>query len=555
MNSTAARAFTHEPPSVAGPVSSVPTLQGADWVLLAAVMVLAALVRVVFFTGFFGSDEVTYVEAAIAAANRSWQNSTYIGSIRLGVNYPMAAAIAVFGSSVIAASLWGFLCSVLEVGVVYWFGRRAVGRPLAVAASLLIALLPLHVHLAGRVMADPPLALFISLSFVCLFEAEQRNRRDLYILAGACAGFVFWIKEAATVFVLVFAVWACVRRRNVNGWLWAGTAMAAVIAANFALMWTLSGNPLHLVDAVRASVRRYADPAQLGSINDDRSAVYYIKYLFAYIWHTWLLGYLAVLGVVAAIVRIRRHVPEVLALIYLLVWGLGLVGIFSLFVVSVSPLRLIPKQTNYMTIFLAPLCLLGGLAIVQLRNTASRGLVLGAYAAGALLLSALEQQTIRTFTANSRASLSFAAEHPDSTIHVVTNTERLDLWVAMVSGTGLEPTRNLRPMSDLFSGRPRSSGSTEPPHGAGDTLAIVDRQTLDWGNNGLRSTRDVPRCWEKITTLHPPADPAAGHFVTSWAVKLMQSLPGTIAQRVASKLESQLTPLPADVYRIPPGCG
>ena len=100
------------------------SFRGTDWALLGAIVVFAALLRMVFFTGYFGSDEVTYVEAAIAAANGVWPNSLYIGAIRLGVNYPIAIAIALFGVSEAAVSMWGFLCSVLEVGVVYWWGAN-----------------------------------------------------------------------------------------------------------------------------------------------------------------------------------------------------------------------------------------------------------------------------------------------------------------------------------------------------------------------------------------------------------------------------------------------
>jgi 4-amino-4-deoxy-L-arabinose transferase-like glycosyltransferase len=228
-------------------------MTGVDWVLVAALLAGAAAIRAIFFTGFFGSDEVTYVDAATSAANGVWPNSTYIGAIRLGVNLPIAAAIAIFGPTVAAVSSWAFICSVLEVGVVYWFARRAMGRPLAVVASLLLAVLPLHVHLAGRIMADPPLALFITTTFVVLFEAQRRQSDRLYLLAGLCAGLTFWIKEAALIFVGVPVLWAVVRRDALRGWAWFFGGLLALVAGNFAAMWLLSGNPLHLVGADGAS--------------------------------------------------------------------------------------------------------------------------------------------------------------------------------------------------------------------------------------------------------------------------------------------------------------
>lgn len=533
------------------PLLDAGVFRGADWTLLGAIVAFAALLRMAFFTGFFGSDEVTYVEAAIAAANGVWPNSTYIGALRFGVNYPIAAAIGLFGTSQVAVSIWSVLCSVLEVGVVYWFGHRTGGRSLALAASFLLALLPLHVHLAGRIMADAPLALFMSLTFICFYEGEARNSRAFYLLAGTCAGLVFWIKEVPTIFVGTFVVWAIVRRRVTTGWLWAAAALAAVVAANFALMWVLSGNPLHLTDSIRIQMGKYsARPTE----TDSPTFAYYFRYLFADVWHTWLLGYLAAAGVAASLVLIGKASPRQLALKYILVWGLGLIGIFSFFVVSVSPLRLIPKQTNYMTIFLAPLCLLGGLAIVKLKSRLARAIVLSSYAVGALFLCALEQQVIHNFTANSRAALKYAASAPNDTVYVATNAYRLNRWATILSGTGSEPVLNVRPLDQLLSAPRTPAGAAQGAESA-RVLAIVDMETLDWGDNGLRSARDIPACWEKVSTLVAPADSTAGRLLTSLAARGAALLPGKLARPVVGKLDSQLAPLPAHVYRVPASCG
>src|SRR5205809_4809948 len=45
---------------------------------------------------------------------------------------------------------------------------------------------------------------------------------------------------------------------------------------------------------------------------------------------------------------------------YIVLWALGLLLILSFAVVSFSPFRFIPKQTNYMQIFAAPFSLLAG---------------------------------------------------------------------------------------------------------------------------------------------------------------------------------------------------
>jgi hypothetical protein len=528
-------------------------LTGVDWMLLAMLLVGAAAIRALFYTGFFGSDEVTYVDAAMSAVNGVWPNSTYIGAIRLGVNLPIAAAIAIFGPSVAAVSSWAFLCSVLEVGVVYWFGHRAMGRPLAVVASLLLAVLPLHVHLAGRIMADPPLALFITTTFVVLFEAQQRQSNRLYLLAGLCAGLTFWIKEAALIFVGVPVLWAVLHRDALRGWTWFFGGLLALVAGNFAAMWLLSGDPLHLVGAVGASVGRYETLAAQGNADYSRAALYYPDYLFVRIWHTWLLGYFAVLGIAIAALRIRRNAPEATALRYLLVWGLGLVAVFSLMIVSISPILLIPKQTNYMTIFLAPLSVLAGIGIVALRPVA-KALGLSFFLLGALVLCAMEQQTIRTFTANSATTVAFAGQHPDATVYVGTNAERLNRWVGLVTDTDVAAVRNLRSMSALFEATKLGPRPSEVVSPAGNDFAIVDGETIGWGNNGISSITQIPPCWQKIGTLPTRANATAGSVVITSIETVLRAIPAAAGASAADKLAGRFTPRPALLYRVPASC-
>ena len=202
----------------------------------------------------------------------------------------------------------------------------------------------------------------------------------------------------------------------------------------------------------------------------------------------------------------------------------------------------------HMAIFLAPLSLLGALAIVRLRHSVTKGIILAVYAAGAIVLCGLEQETIRAFTANSRATLAFAARNPDSAIYVVTNAERLNMWVSMVSGADQEFAPNLRPMAGLFEPGGDSRGESH------ERLVVVDRQTLDWGRNALRSADDVPACWIRLGPLPAVPDRSAGHFMVQSLMQIAQRLPGAIAAAVSLRFERQMTPLPADVYRVPDGC-
>src|SRR5512134_2025121 len=105
---------------------------------------------------------------------------------------------------------------------------------------------------------------------------------------------------------------------------------------------------------------------------------------------------------------------------YLAWWGLGMGLILSALVVSFSPLAFVPKQTNYMLMFVAPLALLAGWAIEGVRGWRMGGLV-ALIVLPSAMLALLLQTSVTVFTANSKAAVRFAAQHPDAIVYSNTN--------------------------------------------------------------------------------------------------------------------------------------
>src|SRR6185312_5206988 len=77
-----------------------------DSAWLIAIGTLALGLRLLFYTGFMGSDEVTYFLEASAISNGEWPRTGYIGALRYGINIPIAIALYLFGPSQYAANAW-----------------------------------------------------------------------------------------------------------------------------------------------------------------------------------------------------------------------------------------------------------------------------------------------------------------------------------------------------------------------------------------------------------------------------------------------------------------
>lgn len=522
------------------PTSSfLPPWSKSDTLALFVLLTLAVLLRVVFFTGFFGSDEVTYVGVASKIARSEWGTYYYVGANRYGVNLPLAAFLAVFGMHEWSASLWAFLTSVGEVGLVYWVAHRLAGRNTAIAAALLLSITPLHVHLAGRLMADPPLAFFITLSFALLLMAEHRQKAFLYFAAGLSAGFVFWIKEVVLVYIVILGLAALLLRpwKTQRLMIVAGLIVAGM--ANLVLMYAISGDPLHSLHVLlpRSSAQFVLAESM------ETGAAFYLRYLLLDMRHTGLLGPLALCGMVFWLARGKKPAVAENGIAYAIVWGLGLMILFSLFVISFTPLTLITKQTNYMTIFMAPLAILGGYLVAQMRPT-YRSAVLGGAAIFGTLFSAMEQTAIHTFTANSKAAVTFASEHPAAPVYGLVNSERASLYYALFSQN---KASLIRPIAGL------SAAAITPTEGEIVAYAIWDRQTEDWGFSPLRDKKDIPACWLPMGKLQP-ADMVLTSRILLHSLDLLEFLPDKLMAPVKIKLSGLVYPKPAFIFAIPSGC-
>src|SRR5438552_454155 len=518
-----------------------------DWVILGLLVLLACVVRLIFYTGPMGSDDVIYTQMAVAILHGDWSVGNYVGALRYGINLPVAALMALFGTSEFNANLWALLCALGEVATVFVLARSLWGRSAAVLAALVLALLPLHVNTSGRLLADTPLTFFTTLCFALFFYAERGRGRALYLAAGLALGAVYWIEESVAVLVLpVFLVYALAVYTFRREWIWTMAGALAMLALNLELMWWISGDPWLVFRATSGSVHK------LDTRTDAQtSPAYYFRYLFLDGRHTWLMPFLTVGGIWA---WWRSKPVRDGNTGYIVLWALGLLLILSFAVVSFSPFRFIPKQTNYMQIFSAPFSLLAGywLASRLRRRWAVAAMLL--LVAGSLLLSAMEQQGIRVFVANSRAALAFQAAHPDVPVYCSVQAENLSSMLSALDGNW--PSRPaIRPLTEASNGRVFATTSGGPSDGTTPcSYPIVDLETLSWGNTGEARGSDVPACWRQKEVLVPQ-----GFGFGREVLRILRNLaaivmPEGLARKASQATDPYYAPRPATVYEIPTAC-
>lgn len=505
------------------------------WLDLAWLLAFALLLRLAFFNGAFGSDDVVYFWRSVDVARGEWTSANYNGALRYGFNIPAGALMALFGATPFVANLWPLACSLAEVALVYVVAAELWGRRAAICAALLLAAMPLHVAVATRLHADPVVSFFLSLGFALFLFALRRRSRALYFGCGLALGMVFWVKELAAVTLFAFFVFPLagravppLERRWEPPWGWVVAGAALMLALNLALMRVVTGDALHLFKVVLGAVsRNFIHGGQ-----DEDAAGYYLRYLFLDLRHTWIAALLACGGVAVLWRRRRADGERPSAGWYAVAWLLALLAVLSLFPVSLRPLRLVMKQSNYLTLFLAPIALLAGYFIAVLPRRAAAAL-LAVGVAGGVLLGALQQADYRVFTANSKAAAAFARAHAPAVVVGSTNNSGLSVYGGMA---GRIPS-----FADVLA-KP-ALGATA---GAG-LYAVLDPQTIDWKPGGARVAAPLP-CWKPARTLEP-LELGLGNALAGAAAAGAARLPGPFV-KVSAALQRLARPGMAVVYRV-----
>jgi hypothetical protein len=506
---------------------------------LFAILALAALARLAFFSEALGTDEIVYLTRAQHILHGEYPQAVYIGAMRDGINIFLAASILLFGTGIGGASGLFFACSLGQVVLAFGFAYSLWGRRAAIWAALVMAALPIEITLAGGLSPDPYLGFVISCSVVVFYFAERDGRAALYLVAGLLAGWVFWIKPPAIVYGLVFPLLGLADHRRSAKRLWFVAGGMALLIAHLALFWVFYGDPTYFF----GSYQDYVKDTYVSGDSTDTSLWPYLVLLFVKIYHTGLLGWLALAGCIRGLTQ--RNQPEIR---FVVIWGLGLLLIFSALPISLSPLKFIAKQSNYMSIFTLPLALIAGWFLAQQGRTVAFVLG-GAMIASGICLAGLEQQVITVVTVNGRSAATFADAHTGTPVFGPLTAQRQSKLQRVLRGS-LDARSDIRPLADLAQ-LPLGDGA------AADIVAYIieDPQMRNWPE--ARREAAIPQlgnCRAWVGQLEA-SDLGYGRLVLMGLRGIIASLlPGDGADRILSATDPIWNVARGAVYAVTRDC-
>jgi hypothetical protein len=220
---------------------------------LLAILGVAAIVRLWFFTGLALGDDVIYApQSMVFALGKGWPPQPYHWCTRIGLTVPTAVVIALVGRVRAAFVALPFAASLASVWLSYRAGRDVFGARFAGTAGFLHAFYPLEVVFATHLFPDLPVGVLSAAGIYVWWRSLRSSSVRSAVWSGVLVGAAYLVRETAVICIPVFlALLIYERPRN---WLTLATACAApavlVLVAESSLYGVTTGDPLYRLRSV-----------------------------------------------------------------------------------------------------------------------------------------------------------------------------------------------------------------------------------------------------------------------------------------------------------------
>ncbi len=373
-------------------------------------MLLALGLRLVFFTGTSTSDDLNYIQYAHQVTEGTFHVGIDHFSFRLGIIYPTALFFTIFGASEFTGNLIVLLLSLAGIVLLFLIGREIFGAPVGITAALLLAIFPLDVFYATRLLPEIPSAFFMALTVFFFLRGEKQGEWKWYALSGLSFGIAYLIKETSLLLLLFFGAYALYRKRFSFKYALVGLGLALGILTILVVSFADTGDPFF---------QRHSNAQQEIPFLKENYPNYFtpegrLIRLFAYVPYTLItsrhLGFFFPLIFAAAIFLIIRRKKEGAVP---LLWCGSLLAYMTFGTISLHEFVPFPLEVRHFIFITYPSLLL--LAAFLHENQVARWrnpLILALLAISLTTLSALNHQNTASSIKEAHKYLSQAEQKP-----------------------------------------------------------------------------------------------------------------------------------------------
>ncbi len=525
-------------------------------------LLLALILRVIFFHGIAPGDPFTYSLSAWDIVQGHWNPGYfYEQTTRWGVLFPLAACYKLFGVNEFSSALWPLLTSLGTVVVAYLLALHLKGERAALLAGIIVATFPLEIIYATQPMADCPLSFWLLLSLYCFVRGDaaeaSKRKRWFFFISGIALALAYATKFVAILIAPFFLLVLLWRRRIEWHWAWLGLGFLLIFALEFVIFQQITGNGLARLDLVLHDKASHA-PITAGAFQVQNGVWLYLYWMlvdFHYVGLSFVLLLLMILhrGVilmqygewerpepnlprlsVKAQVAPASRTASLVSL--LLLWSFTFWLILTFYPVSTNPYVPLYKVEPYILMFSAPLLVL---TAVLLSDYAKK---LQFAALALILLSSLPfvyllHEGYRAHGDNARAIWAFANTHTDRPLYAHRSDQRfLQYFAGFQSNDAYHNFRLPKPDEDVH---------TTPPINFQHTYVAINQYMLAYHREDAYPPEitNPPAHWREVYRYQRPE-----HWLRRMMAAILNQLSPNLAQPINRKLANWSHTQPVIIY-------
>lgn len=216
---------------------------------LIAIISFAIILRLVFFSGIGGSDDVLYTNYAYQLSKDDFSFPATHHGTRLGFLYVVGFLYALFGVNEFSSNILILATSIAGIVLVFYFGKEFFSEKTGLIAAFLLSFFPLDVIFATKLLPDLPSAFFLSLGVFFFLAAEKHEAKPKsrlhYVFSGLSIGVAYLFRESAILILLFFLAYALFYRKFKMNYFFVFLSFIAVFLIESYIFFTNTGDFLY----------------------------------------------------------------------------------------------------------------------------------------------------------------------------------------------------------------------------------------------------------------------------------------------------------------------
>lgn len=221
--------------------------------VLLAILIIAAVIRLGVFSGITGGDDLIYSYYIQQCASGTDAVGSNHWSLRMGYILPACGVVKLFGFNDATLAAVPLMCSLAGILLIYALGNCLVNQKVGLLAASLLAFYPLDVIYSTSPFLDVPLAFAMGLAGFAFLQGDKNRSVWWQLAAGLLAGWAYLIKATGLYFLLFPFCFAIYQRRVKREYIWLVVGLAAVFAGESAYYAANTGDPLYRFSVIRGT--------------------------------------------------------------------------------------------------------------------------------------------------------------------------------------------------------------------------------------------------------------------------------------------------------------